>query len=778
VRSTSPTERRWLRRGGIVAATLAGLWLLLRLVPTPLLVNRAGMSQLVLARDGSLLRLSLADDDHYRLWTPLDEIPAALIDATLLQEDRWFYWHPGVNPASLWRAVNHTYLRGDRRIGASTLTMQLARLRFDLDTRSWHGKLVQMLYALELEARFSKRDILEAYLNLAPYGGNVEGAGAASWVLYGKPVEQLTPAEALTLAVIPKSPAARDPFSADGRAAIAIARARLATTWNAHHDPLDERVLAAVHPHTRDELPFGAAHLADRVVAEQRDDARIATTIDPALQALVEQQIAAWRPNAERYGVRNAAALLVDHRTMQVLAYVGSADHGDAAILGAVDGIRARRSPGSALKPFLYGLALDAGLINPETMLEDTSLTISSWNPENFDRDFLGPISATDALVRSRNLPAVQLANRLPARGLYGLLADARIGGLRSPEFYGLALALGGVEVRLDELVRLYAALAGGGVDRDLVFHAGAKPATHARLLSPEASYLVLDMLRTNPRPGDDGRIASARRSGVAWKTGTSFGFRDAWAVGVGGRFALGVWVGNFDGTPNPAFIGRDAAGPLFFRIADALKARGESFTIPPAPKGIVPGSVCALSGAPAGDHCPGHKDTWVIAGRSPIAACSVHRDVAIDVDTGLRACPDQIEHVRHETYEFWPSHLLALFRRVGIARRVPPPYAPQCASRANAGRPLRIDSPQARLVYALRDGAHGEIPFSAVADADGRRVSWFVDDAYVGQSAPGSTYFWSARPGRFTVRAVDELGRSVAQPLAVEVVSDGRLPQ
>jgi penicillin-binding protein 1C len=475
---------------------------------------------------------------------------------------------------------------------------------------------------------------------------------------------------------------------------------------------------------------------------------------------------------------------------MEVLAYVGSADHGDAAILGAVDGVRARRSPGSALKPFLYGLALDAGLINPETMLEDTSLTISSWNPENFDRDFLGPISATDALVRSRNLPAVQLANRLPSPGLYGFLAAAHIGALRNPDFYGLALTLGGVEVRLDELVRLYAMLAAGGVDRDLVWSppfekggsggifqtstAGNPPAGD-RLLSPEAAYLVLDMLRANPRPGDEARLQ--RRSRVAWKTGTSFGFRDAWAVGVAGRFAIGVWAGNFDGTPNPAFVGRETAGPLFFRIVDALRARGESFDLPPPPRGVVPAEVCALSGAPPGDHCPGHKDTWVIAGRSPIGTCSVHREVAIDLASGLRACPDQIQNVRQEVYEFWPSHLLSLFRRVGIARRTPPPYAPQCGSRAGNGRPLRIDSPQARLTYALRDGAHDEIPFSAVADADGRRVSWFVDNAYVGQSQPGTTFFWPAKPGKFVVRAVDEMGRSVSQSLAVELISDGRLP-
>ena len=386
----------------------------------------------------------------------------------------------------------------------------------------------------------------------------------------------------------------------------------------------------------------------------------------------------------------------------------------------------------------------------------------------------MGPISATDALVRSRNLPAVQLANRLPAPGLYGFLAQAHIGGLRSPDFYGLALALGGAEVRLDELVRLYAMLAAGGIDRELVLTREERHRPTARLLSPEASFLVLDMLRANPRPGEE---MTARRAKVAWKTGTSFGFRDAWAVGVVGRFVLGVWVGNFDGTPNPAFVGREAAGPLFFGIVDALRAAGEPIVAPRPPTGLVRRHVCAVSGAEPGPHCPGRKETWVIAGRSPIATCSVHREIAIDDATGLRACPDQREHVRREVYEFWPSHLQALFRRVGIARRTPPPYAPACAERSVVGRPLRIDSPQARLVYAVRDGEPDEIPFSAVADADGRRVSWFVDEAFVGQSEPGGTLFWRARPGRFVLRAVDELGRSGTQPLSVELVSDGRLP-
>lgn len=741
----------------------------------PLLVNPAAMSQAVFARDGSLLRLSLSDDDYYRLWTPLAEIPVALVDATLLQEDRFFFWHPGVNPVALVRAFHRTYLAGDRRAGASTLTMQLARIRFDLHTRTLRGKLVQILRALELEFFFSKSEILEAYLNLAPYGGNVEGVGAASRVWFGKAVESIGPAEALTLAVIPKSPTARAPHTVSGREAIVAARTRLGERWCRTHERIASEAWSAVRLRNRAQIGFAAPHFSDRVLAEHPGIARLATTLEPRLQNIVERQVASAIGRGRPYGIRNAAVLLVDHATMKVVAYVGSAGHADASIDGAVDGVRARRSPGSALKPFVYALALDAGLIHPQSMLEDTSHTISSWNPENFDREFVGPISATDALVRSRNLPAVQLANHLPSPGLYGFLAKAGIEKMRAPDFYGLALALGGIEIRLDELVGLYALLANGGQHREPVLIRGdARVPQLDPLLSAEASRLVLEMLATNPRPGDDVAIGSLRpNASVAWKTGTSFGFRDAWAAGITGRFALGVWIGNFDGAPNPAFVGRDVAGPLFFSIVDALRAAGEPGGLPPPPNpiAVVTGEVCVLSGAVSTVFCPGRKQTSFIRGRSPIAACSIHREIAVDARTGLRACPNRIAGVRREVYEFWPSHLLALFRTAGIARRLPPAFEPACNAPDSAGLELRIELPQAHVTYAVHQG--DELPLAAVSDADGRRVSWFVNDALVGQSEPGGVLFWPARPGRFVLRAVDELGRARTQNLDVTLLAD-----
>lgn len=773
------SARRSVRRALLALALGVAAWLgLLRLVPKPLLVNRPGFSQQVSARDGSLLRLTLTSDERYRLFVPLDEIPEPMLAATLLQEDRHFFRHPGVNPVALLRALRETYLEGGRRVGGSTLTMQVARLRFGLVTRTPRGKLVQILRAFQLELFYTKREILEAYLNLAPYGANVEGVGAASQVWFGKDVGALGLAEALTLAVLPKSPAARSPHSASGRAALAAAARVLHARHRAAHGADASDALAVLALRERGELPFLAPHLADRVVAEHPFERRLDTTLDPRVQRLAERQVALHVARGRRFGIRNAAVLIVDHRNMQALAYVGSADHANRDILGPVDGIRGRRSPGSALKPFLYALAMDAGLIHPQSLLRDASLTLSAWNPENFERDFLGPISATDALVRSRNLPAVQLANELPGAGLHGFLARAGVGGLRDADHYGLALALGGAELRLDELVGLYALLANGGVLRPVELLRGAPaPAEETRLLSREASHLVLEMLRENARPGAVARVGEPRAStGLPWKTGTSWGFRDAWALGLVGPYVVGVWVGNFDGTPNPAFVGRYAAGPLLFRIADGLRelpgAALES--PPPGALALVRTQVCALSGASPRAACPSRKTTWVIPGVSPIAPCTIHREVQIETASGLRACPGATRGVRSVVYEFWPSDLLALFRNAGIARRTPPPFAVACRESAGfslarvGGAPLRIESPQARVVYQLRAAGADQIPLHAVADADSRSVDWFVNDAWVGRVASGDTLLWRARPGRFTVRAVDDLGR--AQTRRIEV--------
>ena len=449
----------------LVCALLA--WVL---APKPALYGAIPFSTLVTDREGRPLKLVPAQDGRYRLFTELDDVAAVGREATLLYEDRSFYRHPGVDPLALARAAWTTYVRRTRVVGGSTITMQLARLRFDLDTRTVFGKLVQSARALQLERHYGKAEILEAYLNLAPYGGSIEGIGTASRVYFDKPASALSLGEALALAVIPQNPTDRFPVRVAGRAELLAARERLLAAWLSAAGDADPGTIARARlvPGFRSpaRLPSHAPHFVrDHVPYD--GGARIRTTLDLDLQGLVEARIAEHVERRRRDGIVNAAAMLVDARRMEVLALVGSAGFFDAAIAGQVNGVRAPRSPGSTLKPLLYALALDAGLIHPMTLLEDAPRRYAAYTPENFDRGFLGPVFARDALVYSRNVPAVGLLAELGVERFRDWLHGAGVADLRPAADYGLALALGGSEITMEELTRLYATLAGKGVWRD-----------------------------------------------------------------------------------------------------------------------------------------------------------------------------------------------------------------------------------------------------------------------------------------------------------------------
>lgn len=705
------------RRAALLAAAVI-LSAAAALARRPLLREGLSFSQAVYDTNGRLLRLTTASDGRYRLWLPLGALGSELQAATLAREDRHFRLHPGVDPSGLMRAAWLTMFRG-RRVGGSTVTMQLARLRYHLRTRTPAGKLRQIFAALSLELHYSKDELLEAYLNLAPYGGNIEGAGAASLIYFGKEAAQLSASEAALLAALPQSPARRG-------------------------------VLMAERPDARGpgDLPFKAPHAVDALLASDTGrSAAIVAAVDLELQGLLERQVREYADSRGAEGIRNAAVLLVDRRNMEVLAAVGSAGYHDADISGQVDGTRARRSPGSTLKPLLYALASDQGLIHPLTVLKDAPANFGDFSPENFDGDYQGPVTARDALIRSRNVPAVALAARLKDPDLYEFLRRAGVSLPLGREHYGLSVALGGAEVTMEDLARLYAMLAEGGLLRPLRRRLDDPPAAAVRLLSPEASWLTLDALKDVPRPGWR-YLAEWTRDGapVYWKTGTSWGFRDAWAVGITGQFVLVVWVGDFQGRGNPAFVGTSAAGPLFFRVADALRP----FLRGPDPGGherlgsLSQVRVCPSSGRLPGPACPHTVKTWFIPGVSPIEACSLHRRVGAQV------------------YEYWPSDLAGILKAAGLPRRAPPADA--------SGSPPRITSPTGDADYArpLRGAGAIRVPLSAVADAGAAALYWFAGERFLGRARPGETLYWTPEPGRAEVRVVDDQGRSDVQTVMV----------
>ena len=775
---------------GAVAAMLVTV----RFWPHSPLWQRVPLSTTVWSEDGELLRVTLASDDQYRLWTPLSGMSPVLVEAFLLKEDRWFYWHPGVNPAALARAGLKTF-HGASRQGGSTISMQLARKLYGLRTRTGAGKLRQIGATLWLEARYSKRELLEAYLNLVPFGGNIQGTGAASRIFFGKPPERVNLGEAVTLAVIPQSPAARAGRGVQAEN-LRKARAQLAALWLRTHEADDaERrqleALIAAQPEFA--MPWLAPHFVDALLANRPNAApRIETTLDSGLQRMMERQIQRYLDEYGDRGIRNVAALLVDFRQMSIKAWVGSADYWNQAIDGQVDGVLAKRSPGSALKPILYAMGLDQGILHPRTMLRDEPTSFGPFTPENFDGRFFGPIPAEEALVRSRNVPAVWVATQLKQPSLYEFLQSAGVSRLKPESYYGLALALGGGEVTMEELAALYGMLANQGVLKPM----RATPQPHrrerhkgTRLLSPEAAFITLDMLRHNPRPDEDGALLIRRRWPVAWKTGTSWGFRDAWSAGVLGNYVLVVWIGDFSGKGNPSFVGVDAAAPLFFRIADALNlARANEPVVEfGPPPGVANVTVCAASGDLPNAWCPRTVETWYIPGKSPIRVSQLHRGVGIDIATGRPSCPPySADTTRFEVFEFWSSDMLKLFREAGMPRRRPP-VLPACAAEDKSEAP-HITSPRLGVSYTMRRSRpEAVIALEASAAADVRTLFWFdgaaligkVTDATAAETAGATREIAGAavlpalpwRPaadGAHLIRVIDDHGRAAEREVDV----------
>jgi penicillin-binding protein 1C len=768
---------RLLKFAAVVAVILAVAVLAIRFWPREPLAARISSSVAVLDSHGKLLRVTATPDQQYRLWTPLDQVSPVFVDALLLHEDQDFHTHVGVDGTAVVRAAIAD-LSGGNRQGASTITMQLARLLYGMNTHSIGGKVLQMFAALSLEMRYSKRELLEAHVNLLPYGGNVQGIGAATLIYFGKTPANLTLAEALTLVVIPQAPQARAPREGVEPASLKNARARLYARWLALHPDAAEQAgfmdLGLRYGSARS-LPFEAPHLVNAMIERHGAGPIIRTTLDLQRQHIVERVLRGFVSEHERIGIRNAAALLVDCRDMQVVASVGSARFFDDSISGQVNGTLAKRSPGSALKPFVYALAMDQGLIHPLTVLKDAPTSFGTFSPENFDGRFAGPLNATDALVKSRNIPAIALSARLAQPSLYQFLRNAGVSRMASEQHYGLALALGGGEVTMEEAATLYAMLANRGVLRPLRYSPDDPSPAGTRVLSEEASFMTQQMLLQNPRP-EGSEVEPLGHLPVAWKTGTSWGFRDAWSAGNFGPYVLIVWVGNFDGSSNPAFVGVQAAAPLFFRIVDALHVaepdmRDLFLRLPPHIERV---EVCAASGDLPNAECPRTATTWFIPGKSPIRVSTIHRRVWVDTRTGLQACPPyDATYVRAEVFEFWPSDLLHLFAQAGVPRRKPPAAAP-CSRETLGGDPPHIRSPLTNATYTLRAQTFGRgtIPFAANADADVRTLHWFVDNAYVGTSSPDATVTWApARTGAFMVRAVDDRGRVDSRELRVAVV-------
>jgi penicillin-binding protein 1C len=563
-----------------IAAVAGGAWSVRALGPVPVLAD-IGLSTQVLDRNGHLLRAYATPDGRWRLPATVNDVDPRFIEMLQTYEDGRFRRHWGVDPLAMMRAAWQFIGNGRVISGGSTLTMQVARLLEPRNQRTIGAKLRQIVRAIEIERSLSKDEVLALYLTLAPYGGNLEGIRAASLAYFGKEPTKLSMAEAALLVALPQSPEWRRP----DRSVFAARAARdrvLDRIAKAGKIPDDEIALAKLDgvAAQRRPMPALAPHAADQAVAALPKEKVHRLTVDAALQKNLEDLA---RERARGLGANISVAIVaVDNATGEVLARVASSDYFDERRAGQVDMTDALRSPGSALKPFIYGLAFEDGIAHPETLIEDRPVRYGAYAPENFDLTFQGTVTARRALQMSLNVPAVALLDSVGASRMNARITQA--GGtlvLPKGEAPGLAMALGGLGIKLSDLTMLYVGLARGGNAVPLTERTtGAPPAAPRRLLDPVAAWYIGNVLIGTPPP------ENAAGGRIAYKTGTSYGYRDAWSVGFDGKRTIGVWVGRPDGSPVPGLVGRVVAAPILF---DAFARTGEKpAPLPHAPRGAL----------------------------------------------------------------------------------------------------------------------------------------------------------------------------------------------
>ena len=780
-------------------------------------------SRIVLDRNGEWLRAFLANDGMWRMSENNNTVSPLLHQAMLTAEDKWFYYHFGINPVSIATALYDNIKAGEVVRGGSTITMQLARL-MEPKARNVPNKLIEMFRAIQLELAYSKSEILNLYFNMLPYGGNIVGTGAASRLYFNKPQHAISLGEAALLAAIPNSPEGLRPdkFPENARKARAKILDKLLARQQISEQQWQEALQEPI-PTKRYPLPFNAPHLSRILVKGNRwdsattADGRIYTTIDAKVQETAAHILREYLKAAaagianhhlQSHSASTGAIVVMDTQSRQVLAMVGSHDFFDQEASGQVNGALAPRSPGSALKPFVYALAMEQGLITPETLLFDVPVTYSGYEPANYDGIYNGYVTTHQALARSLNVPAVNLNARLKDITLHAFLKQAGITTLVPTQKYGLSMVLGGCEVNLLELTTLYAGLANMGefasYQLTLRQPINATPLDTAkiesisqRLFREETSFIITEMLTTSQLPTNTVKNPEAFESTmnlpkIAWKTGTSYGHRDAWCIGYSPKLTIGIWLGNFDGKGSPMLSGADAATPILFALFSALTGQDTHrwFT---KPEQLKTREVCALTGAVPSPHCPTHKSDVYIPGISPVAICAIHKRIYVDGDTGYSLCSHcrnlptvastegaenhttRTAHNSVETkiFEEWPAEAATWLAKNGFAVPVLPEHNPLCTGTIAGTAPV-ILSPTENTVYYIRDGvplAHQKIQLSASTSNRTQQLFWFLDGELIFKGNAGEQYWLTPVKGEHTLTCVDAEGRSASRPLNISAI-------
>jgi penicillin-binding protein 1C len=721
--------------------------------------------------EGQLLSARIAKDGQWR-FPEVDSVPRALEQCILHFEDEYFYWHPGVNPISVFRAIRQNLASQKTVSGGSTITMQVLRMSRGNPPRSYWEKLKEMYLALRMEFSYSKKEILKLYVSHAPYGGNIVGAEAAAWRYFSRPLHQLSWAEYATLAVLPNAPALIRP----GKNSLKLKakRDRLLKKL-LENEVIDASTysLSLIEnlPSKPNDLPANAYHLLEFIAQSKTNGERIKTTIDGDLQRNATASVNAYVKHIQENKIKNASALIIDLKTAGVKAYVGNANF-EGANAAYVDLIQSRRSSGSILKPFLYASAIEDGLIHPSTLLRDVPVSINGFSPSNFSKTYEGVVRADQALARSLNVPATNLLKAFGLVRFYEQLIALGFTTIdRSADNYGLTLILGGAEVSLWDVAKAYATQARklNAVPTDMnTLKTGLRVLQSDKLEDQIATYnhgtwwLISEALQEVQRPGAEGgwrKYASSRQ--IAWKTGTSFGFRDAWAVGYDANYLVAVWVGNAQGEGRPGLTGVTIAAPLMFSLFQHVPDQ-QWFETPIHQLKFI--NLCEQSGLAPNPHCPTKLVPSSAKGKMP-ALCTFHKLVHINArqERVNQNCATENDVIDSSWFVLDPivSHY---YKRNHPAYQNLPAFSSNCPQ--NDADVLAIIYPQNHTEVIIPknfDGNYEKVVIEAVHNSESAKLYWHLDNVYIGSTKGNHELAIRVKPGKHILSVIDEVGNQVS---------------
>ncbi|MEQ9617993.1 MAG: penicillin-binding protein 1C [Deltaproteobacteria bacterium] len=781
-------------RKSLAAALLTGLLLILSsafllfllldyLFPFPVESLRRESAAVITDREGKPLRFFLPADNHWRFHVELNDISPRLARAVIASEDRWFYRHPGVNPLSFLRAAYTNLKSGKVVSGASTIPMQIARMA-EPKPRTFFSKAVEAFRALQLKRCFEDEELLEIYLNIAPYGGNIEGVGAASYFYFGKGPRALSPHEIALLTVLPRSPVAYDPtrnsevsLRERNRVLRRLALIGVFTKEDA------ARGMKEPVPYKRRPQPFRAPHFAEYVYYGVSKGNSLKTTLDSSIQKMAEEVARRHTGRLRNGGIDNLAIVVIENENRDVRAMAGSSNYFEKEHSGQVNLALSRRSPGSALKPFLYAMALDKGIVIPDSYVLDIPTDFSGYIAENYDDRYRGRVTMTHALILSLNAPAVRILSRVGLKDFHGLLLNGGLSTLDRPsEKYGLPLVLGAGEVTLLDLANLYATLSQAGVYRPFkVSQEDGRDYPETRLFSPEASYLITEILTELRRPDMPSNTWALTEDvpEVAWKTGTSYGHRDAWSIGYSSRYTVGVWVGNPDGRGQKGISGSEHAAPILFDMFRSLEGDGASIEMPDGLK-LGSAEVCRESHLLPTPYCGETDSVTYIKGVSAIRMDDYSRRIFVDSETGELLLGDCIGSRPHGTRVIttYPPELVAWWMAEGKPVETMPPLSPYCNDVPSERAP-KIVSPDKTTPYRVLRGMpaeHQRVELAARVSEEVDTLYWYQDGKLAASSGPYKKVFIPLEKGIHNLVVVDSSGRSDSITYRVESQNNHRV--